>query len=145
MVDQARSLAVEYLYKIMFRNELNKKSIRDIAYLIWAIDNFGVKSPHAEVRVGIEISWYDDFQELVIWVGEDVFWIGVEGIQRSLSGSDSYQIEYFKGFPDWSFENDPPDRFEGDGIKAFVDLFDELIQLESLIVRTEYHGEYKTY
>lgn len=76
---------------------------------------------------------------------EGVFWIGVEGIQRSVAGSDSYQIEYFKGYWDWSFENDPTDRFEGDGIKAFGDLFEELLNAKRVKVSTEYLGSYKVY
>lgn len=145
MVDEARNLAVENLYKLIFRNELNKKSIRDISYLIWSIDHFGAKSPDAEIRVGIEIPWYDDFQELVFRFNGDVFWIGVEGIQRSLAGSDSYQIEYFKGYSDWSFENDAGGRFEGDGILAFGALFEELLQLKKVKVQTEYWGNYMIY
>lgn len=144
MVDKARSLIVEKLNCLIFRKELTKESIKNIAYLIWAIDHFGRIEPDAEMRVGIGIPGNEDFQELVIRINEEVFWLGIEAIHRTGAGSDSYEIEYFVGHPDWSFENDLSERFDGDGITAFVNLFEELIKEDHLIARTEYHGDYKT-
>ncbi|SFB59763.1 hypothetical protein [Algoriphagus aquimarinus] len=99
MLDIARSIAIENLYLLIFREELTNESVRNMAYLIWAIDNFRYKDADAEIRVGIEIPWQEDFQELVVRVSKEIFWIGMEAIHRTGAGSDSYDIlkEVLKG------------------------------------------------
>ena len=97
MAGKVRELAKDNLFKILFTRKISKKSQKDIAYFIWAIDNFGHRFPDAEIRIGIEVQENGDFQELVLRINEEILWIGLEAIHRTGIGSDSYEVEYFIG------------------------------------------------
>jgi len=74
------------------QNGLKKKEYFIVCRLLHAIKNYplyGIPS----TRIGLSMDYSSYVEEYVIRFEDDILWIGVEGIERTAMGSDSYQKE----------------------------------------------------
>lgn len=94
-LERIKSLITEFLIETLVheRNGFEKREYFIVSRLLWAIQHY----PSFTIpltRVGVLIDSGDYCEEYVIRLDEDLLWVGMDGIERTPCGSDSYENEY---------------------------------------------------
>lgn len=75
------------------RNGFGKREYFIVSRLLKAITNYPLIGI-PETRVGILYDYECYLEEYVISFQKDILWVGMEGLERTAMGSDSYENEY---------------------------------------------------
>lgn len=94
-LDEIKELLCLVLMDILVneRNGFGKREYFIVSRLLRAIKHYPLCSIPS-TRVGLLIDYESYLEEYVIRFEEDILWIGMEGIERTPGGSDSYEKEY---------------------------------------------------